>query len=189
MPMKLVIILLALVFVSACSAQTPVVSIRAAYLTQESGQLPQKELDQHPEILVTHNFDEYKQAARQRIALWIDKSAIELVEEGWLDVIPQASYPIILVGYNDPLLAFKYSLTICCFLGPVMPDFSDAEPGFSVIGRANGQPGASVIMLQGFKQTSTLDDILKISNALLEGQIIPTPTLLPKVSMPTPTPE
>lgn len=183
--MRLLTLLLILGLLSSCSTSPS--TIRVAYLVQQDGQLPQAELNKHPEILVTHNFEDFKLVARQRIALWIDKDATQLVEEGWLDTMPQASYPIIVVGYYDTLLSFKYKLGICCFLGPAEPDFSGAEPGFSVIERDSGESGTTITMLQGFKQAPTIDDILKISNDLLDGKINPT-TAPQSPNFPTPTP-
>jgi len=53
--------------------------------------------------------------------------------------------------------------------------YPDANaPGFSVIERTNGEPDASVTLLQGFKQTPTVDELLKLSNDLLDGKIKPT---------------
>jgi hypothetical protein len=186
--MKLLSAFLALILLTSCSLSTPTPSIRAAYLVEGEGQLSQVDLDKHPEILVTHNFDDFKNAARDRIGLWIDKNAVQLVETGWLDKMPQAAYPIILVGYNDPLRSFKYSLTVCCFLGPSDPDFSQSEPGFSVIERPTGEPGTPDVIVQGFKQISTVADVLKVSNDLLDGKSIPTASTPPNVPVQTATP-
>lgn len=175
--MKLLSAFLVLILLTSCSLSTSTPSIRAAYLVEGDGQLSQAELDKHPEILVTHTFEGFRNAARDRIGLWIDKNAVQLMEPDWLDKMPQAAYPIILVGYNDPLRSFKYSLTVCCFLGPINPDFSGSEPGFSVIERPTGEPGTPDVIVQGFKQIPTVEDVLKISNDLLDGKIISTPTL------------
>jgi hypothetical protein len=91
---------------SACDLQTPTAPIRVAYLVEQEGELSHDELNKHPEILVTSSFVVFQQAARNRIALWIDKNAVKLVDSQWLDALPQSSYPIILVGYNDTLLSF-----------------------------------------------------------------------------------
>lgn len=178
--------LLILILLSACGLQasTP---IRVAYLVEQEGQLPQADLNKHPEILVTSNFVEFQKAASHRIALWIDKNAIKLVDSQWLDQLPQSSYPIIVIGYNDTLLSFRDSLQLCCFLGPALPDYSGAEPGFSVFKRDSGEPFAPITMLEGFKQTPTVEDILRISTDLLDGKIQPTATL-PPPDVPTPTP-
>jgi hypothetical protein len=184
MIMKYLIILLALILISACGAPTSTPSIQAAYLVQGLGQLPQEEVDPHPEILVTHDFEEFKQPACDRIGLWIDKNAIQLVEEGWLDRMPQASYPIILVGSSDTLHSFRDLLGLCCFLGPAIYPDADA-PGFSVIERTSGEPGAGIIVVQGFKQTPKVVDILKISNDLLDKKIAPTPSVAPNAYLQT----
>ena len=172
--MRYLSVFLILVLLTSCSLSTSTTSLRAAYLVEGEGQFSQADLEKHPEILVTDNFEEFKNAARDRIGLWIDKNAVQLVEAGWLDTMPQAAYPIILIGYNDPLRSFKYSLTVCCFLGPVDPDFSQSEPGFSVIERPNGEPGSADVIVRGFKQIPTVEDVLKISNDLLKGNSIPT---------------
>ena len=180
--MKFVTGFLILVLATSCSGPTSDrsirVSTRAVYLVQEEGQLLQAELDGHPEILVTHNFEDFKKAARQRIGLWIDKNATQLVEEGWPDTMPQASYPIVLIGNNDPMVAFGFMLQICCFLGHIMTDeeYAATESGFSVIERESGQPGATMIMVQGYNQAPVVADILKISNDLLDGKVTPMPS-------------
>ena len=181
-----VFLLLMLVLLPACSLQASP-SIRVAYLVEQEGQLPQVELTRHPEIFVTSSFVAFKQAARQRIALWIDKNSTKLVDSNWLDQLPQASYPIIVIGYNDTLLAFRDSLNLCCFLGPAIPDYSGAEPGFSVIKRDSAGPFAAITMLEGFKQTPTVEGILQISIDLLDRKIRPTATLA-SPDVPTPTP-
>jgi hypothetical protein len=184
--------LLTLGFLSACVAPTTTSPLRAVYLVQGQGELLPTDLAQHPEILVTNNLETFKQTARHRIALWIDKNSTDLVNEagGWINYAPQGFYPIIMVGYNDPLIAFGYSLRLCCFTGTPFPDYSDAQPGFSVYERDSRvlSPPFS-ITVQGFRQTPTVDVILKISNDLLDGRIMPTPTL-PAFNIPTlaPTP-
>ncbi len=180
--------LLGISLLAACNSPTPTISLRAVYLVQPGGQLPQAELSQHPEIRVTGNFADFKQAARQRIALWIDKNAIPLVEEGWLDQLPQSAYPLIVLGYNEPWYAFGYQLQICCFTGIIMEDTSVLRSGYSVMARENGDISAPGSLLEGFKETPTVDTLLQISNDLLEGKIQATPslTLPPGVSSATP---
>jgi len=174
-------------FLSACITPVSATPIRVAYLVEQGGQLSQEELKKYPEILVTSTLADFQQAASNRIALWIDKNAVKLVDSQWLDELPQSSDPIILVGYNNTLLSFRDSLQLCCFMGPAQPDYSDAEPGFSIIKRESGEPGAQITMLEGFKQTPTVDDLLRISNDLLEGKIESTATSA-QPSVPTATP-
>ena len=176
---------LLLLLLPACSSST---HITAAYLVHSPGQLTQSELAHHPEIFVTSSFAAFQQAARQRIGLWIDMNALSLADSSWFDQPPQSSYPIILVGYADPLHAFRDGLTICCFAGPATeyPGYND--PGFSVIMRANGELGDPTIFAQGFNQVPHVDDILKISNEQMAGHIPLTPTDPPlPLFIPTPT--
>jgi hypothetical protein len=173
---KLLTCLLLLFLLPACGSPSAA-RMRAAYLVKPPGQLSQADLDRHPEIFVTASFAAFQQAARRRIGLWIDKDALTLVDSTWLDQSPQSAYPIIVIGYNDTLRSFRDGLTICCFQGPANPDYSASEPGFSVILRRSGEMGAPTIMLQGFKQIPRVDDILRLSNDLLDGNIHPTPTV------------
>ena len=174
-----------LLLLSACGLM-PSTPIRAAYLVHSPGQLPRAELAQHPEILVTSSFAAFQRAARQRIGLWVDINALDLVDSSWFDQMPQAAYPIIVIGYGDSLHAFKNGLGICCFLGPAgtYPGYDD--PGYSVIMRASGEMGATTIFAQDFKQPPHVEDILRINNELLDGNIAPTPTYIP-LYHPTPT--
>lgn len=186
---KWLIFCLALGLIVACVPSSSTAPIRVAYLVQEGGQFTQTELSQYPEILVTSDFQKFKQTARHRVALWIDKNATQLIEEGWLDTMPQASYPIVLIGYNNCLLSFGITLKLCCFGGPIAPDFSDAEPGFSVIMRDSGELGAPTTILQGFKQTPTVDYILKLSIDLLDAKITPIPSPTPPKGVATWAPQ
>lgn len=188
--LKFAAVLLTFISLAACSLATSVAPLRAVYLVQGEGQLPQVELDKHPEILVTDSFAEFKKAARQRVGLWIDKNATKLVEEGWLDKMPQASYPMVLLGFNEPWIAFGNQLQLCCFMGHIMTDeeYAATESGFSVMERESGEPGATAIMIQGFPQQPTVGDILKLSNDLLDERMIHTPTALPSITVQTTTP-
>jgi hypothetical protein len=117
----------------------------------------------------------------------VDINALSLVDSSWLDQLPQSAYPIIVVGYGDTIHAFRDGLTVCSCAGPAPTYPGYGDPGFSVIMRLSGDFGAPTIMLQCFKQVPHITDILRISNDLLDGKIIPTPTDLP-LHLPTPTP-
>ena len=108
------------------------------------------------------------------------------MNSSWLDQTPQSAYPIIVIGYSDTLHALHDGLAICCFAGPATQYPGYTDPGFSVIMRASGDFGAATLMLQGFKQVPHVDDILHISNDLLDGKITPTPTEPPPFA-PSPT--
>lgn len=158
-----------------CSAPTASTAFRVAYLVESGGQLSETELAKHPEILVTHSYDEFKIAARDRIALWIDRNATQLVPLDWINSMPQASYPIFVIGYNNPILAFGKKLPVDYISVPIGDHFSGTDGGFSVFKRDSNALGAPVTMLQGFKQGPSVDFLLGLSNDLLDRKIHPTP--------------
>jgi len=140
------------------------------------------EVQAHPEIVVVHTFEELKKYSQQKIALWIDKSTTPLnsEQEKWVNEAPQAYYPIVLIGTSDTLYSFRDLLKLCCFLGPAgtYPGFD--APGFSIIQREppadpNTAP-MDVPFIHGYNQKPTVQSILEITNALLEGRLIATPT-------------
>ena len=127
--MKHLTFLLVMLFVVSCSkigasgssatpGATTTTPVRAIYLVQRPGQLAASDLQAHPEVIVTNTFSDFKEHAQARVALWIDKNATMLIHGRWLDQAPQMYYPIVLVGYNDTLFSFKYTLRICCFSWP-----------------------------------------------------------------------
>ncbi len=166
--------------------------LRAAYLVQGVGQLAPNDLAKHREILVTSSYAEFKQAARQRVALWVDKNSTQLVrvDPEWINRMPQAAYPIFVIGYNFPLFAFQLELGMGGFMGhPLSQDeITGAEGGFSVIEWNGNGPGSGTILLGGYKQSPTVDRLLRLSNDLLDGKIVPTPTELPLHNVATATP-
>ncbi len=78
------------------------IPIRAIYLVQSTGQLAASDLHAHPEVIVTNTVSDFKQRAQTRAALWIDKNATTLINDGWLNQAPQMYYPLVLVGYSEP---------------------------------------------------------------------------------------
>jgi len=161
---------------AACSpaaepATQPTTSpFQAVYLVQHPGQLSLDDLQAHPEVAVTENFDEFKQHALTKIALWIDRNAVSLVDNQWLRDTPQKNYPVVLVGESNELCAFKESLRVSDIEGP-QADCSAEAPGFSVW-MLREDTGSSVsAFMKGYSQTPTVQNILDITNALLEGKI------------------
>ena len=145
-------------------------SISAIYLVQDQGQLAASDLRLHPEVLVTHSFEEFKRHSQAKVALWIDRNAVSLVNMDWLHQSPQKYYPLVLVGYNDALYSFRERLAGFPIGGPAI-DWSTAtlEPGFSVwMIRKETSSSLSTYMM-GYVQPPTVDAILTISNALLKG--------------------
>jgi hypothetical protein len=89
------------------------------------------------------------------------------------------------IGYNNTLLSFRDSLNMCCFAGPALPDFSGAEPGFSVFKRDNGESFGPITMLEASSKHQLLMIFCVFSNDLLNEKIQPTATL-PLNDVPSP---
>jgi hypothetical protein len=147
----------------------PIIS-STIYLVQGEGQLAASDLRLHPEVMVTNSFDEFKQHSQAKVALWIDKNALSLVNMDWLHQAPQKYYPLVLVGYNDALYSFRETLLGFPISGPKI-DWSAVrlEPGFSVW-MIRGETSSSIsTYMMGYAQPPTVDAILTITNALLKG--------------------
>jgi hypothetical protein len=159
---------------------------KAVYLTYSQGAFSSRDLKAHPEVIVVTTFNDFKYQASQRKALWIDKNATPLnpEQEKWINEAPQAYYPIVLVGYSDTLYSFRDLLKLCCFMGPAID--TKPEPGFSIIQweKTLDPNGRTAAYLQGYPEKPTVDAILHITNALLEGSLQTTPTA---TSMPAAT--
>lgn len=157
------------------------VPLKAVYLIRGESELSAEDLQFHPEMVVVQTFDELKKYAQQKIALCIDKSATPFnsEQEKWINQAPQTYYPIVLVGTSDTLHAFRDLLRLCCFLGGPGGYPSANAPGFSVIQweETNEPDYHAVTFLQGFNQKPTVQAILEITNALLEGRLKPTTTV------------
>ena len=187
MSMKSLAFILILLSLAGCSFNTSpqaatAASFKAVYYFQKEAQLSSEDLRAHPEVAAVQTFEEFKKYARHKIAFWIDKSAtpFDSEQEKWINEAPQTYYPIVLVGTSDTLHAFKGLLRLCCFMGPA-GDYPDYDaPGFSVIQwKANNEPdNKAVILLQGYNQEPTVQAILEITNALLEGRLT-SPTATP----------
>jgi len=152
--------------------------LKAVYFVHKEGELSSEDLQAHPEVVVVQTFDEFKKYARQKIALWIDKSATPFnsEQEKWINEAPQTFYPIVLVGTSDTLHAFRDLLRLNGFIGPAIYPGMDA-PGFSVIQwEAKDNLGFHALIENGYNQKPTVQAILEITNALLEGKLKPTPT-------------
>ena len=182
--MKKLAFILILISIAGCSHKTDTqevtsASLKAVYFIQNKAQLSSEDLDAHPEVVVARTFNDFKQYASQKLALWIDKSATPFnpEQEKWINEAPQAYYPIVLVGTSDTLYSFRDLLRLCCFMGPAGDYPGYDAPGFSVIEwEETNEPDAhGVIFLQGYNQKPTVKSILEITNALLEGKLTPTP--------------
>ena len=143
-------------------------SYQAVYLTGGNGVLSADDLNAHPEVIVATTFDDFKSHAGSRIALWVDKSAVNLVKGGWLNQPPQKYYPVELVGYNNALYSFRDTLSVGRIQGPYV-DWSKEilEPGFSVWMILSESQSEETTIMRGYQQSPTVQDILDVSNPLL----------------------
>jgi len=187
--MRISILILSFLVANGCASLTePAVSLKAIYLTHGQGQLAAQDLKDHPEIMVIEAFDELKQYTSQEIALWIDENATPLdsEQEKWINEAPQAYYPIVLVGTSDTLYSFRDLLRLCCFMGPAGDYPGYDTPGFSVIQKEEtSDPTTPVVtFIEGYDRKPTVQAILEITNALLEGKstTIPTGQAVPVVT-------
>lgn len=192
----LVVWFLLLVVVSAvsCSAVSPVstpstTEYQAVYLVRDPGVLSSDDLKAHPEVLVVHSTEDFQNAARSKIALWIDKNAIDLIQkrsEPWISGTPQRYYPVVLVGISDPQYAFPNLIHVAYpFEGPPAPGWPEKYQA-TIDPNSKGQGFSVWVLLEetetrkrgwnpGFEKTPTVQDILDITNPLLEGKVPSTP--------------
>lgn len=147
--------------------------VKVVYLVDEPGGLDQRELVNHPEIIVTNSFRVFKRYAKSRAALWIDKFALKKLsplDKSWFQLAPQTYYPIAVVGYGDKNFAFGKTggLELCCDLGPM----SDASiMGFSVIQNDEKHPGTNNFWAGYESNNLHVEDVLRVTNALMDGSL------------------
>lgn len=148
------------------------VEIRAVYLMPTTGgQITKEDLEIHPEILPVTDFATLASHANKHFAIWIDKDAIPLLPEGWLNQEPQKFYPIIVVGYSNALYSMREKLNLL-IIGPWV-DWSKQtlEHGFSVwMIDSYNENGISSIM-KGYSEKIDVSRILAISNELLKKSL------------------
>ena len=157
------LILLVLFFTMGCSSP-PKVPAKAVYLVRGVGQLTPEDLQAHPEVTVTDNFETLTKIAQTKVAIWIDINAVDLVDLEWLSQNPQALYPVVLVGNGDETCSFFSAVHYFTFEIPCCLECSSPPPGFSV----NIQLGISEGHMQGYEKSPTVQDILDITNPLLD---------------------
>jgi hypothetical protein len=157
----------------ACTA-TPTESsdetYKAIYLVQENGQLSREDLRAHPEVMVTGSFDEFKQLAKKKTALWIDLNSVDLVDRNWLNQRPQRFYPIVLIGFGDALCAFRDTLGGFGIIEGPYADCSSPPPGFSVWMLEEEKSSSISAFMKGYEQVPTVQHILEKTNPLLSKQ-------------------
>jgi hypothetical protein len=156
------------------SVPHPVV-LRAVYLVKETGELSAADLKAHPDVAVVHTWANFQaKAAGQTVALWIDKDAMSLVQMGgadvWLNREPQKWYPVIMVGYNDCLYAFRELMPYFGIKGPPV-DWSQrkVEPGFSLWKLQDESTTGRSATMHGFEIKPTVSAIERLTESWLSA--------------------
>lgn len=147
-------------------------NVKAVYLVpQNGGVLSLNELKQHTEVAVVNSFDELKKSVDKKVAILIDKNAIDKIELGWLQQESQKKYPIVLLGYNNSLYSFREKLSGFGIEGPKVEwDEKTLEPGFSVWMLREETSSSKSAFMHGYRVKPTIELILEVTNALLENK-------------------
>ena len=153
-------------------SETESIEVKAVYLISKYDlQLAEDDLKKHPEVIVTDNFNKLKSLTGKKVAIWIDKNAIDKVEQGWLQKAPQKNYPIVLVGYNDALYSFREKLVGFGIHGPKIDwETKKLEPGFSVWKLKEETESSKSAYMDGYETPLTVQAILDVTNMLLEDR-------------------
>ena len=149
------------------------VKLKAVYLVTGQGQLAAADLNQHPEVAVVHTFyDLQARATDTNISLWIDKDAAKLADSDWLMQAPQKFCPLVVVGYNQALYAFRGDIHIgigAPISGPPV-DWSTIrlEPGFSVwFLKPHTEAPSYEAVTQGYDQVPTIQGVFAVTDPLI----------------------
>jgi len=148
------------------------VEVKAVYLVAEKGgSLSETELKLHPEVVTVHTQKDLENAAGKKVAIWIDKDSVDVADKGWLRSEPQRHYPVAIVGYNNALYSFRDRSGIAIMRGPHV-DWSKVklEPGFSVYMVREETSNSRSLFLKGYDKVPTVQEIIDITNQLLEGK-------------------
>jgi hypothetical protein len=121
---------------------------------------------------------EFRQHTQTKVALWIDKNAVDLIRGYSLGDPIHQYYPIVFVGSSDPVYAFHDVLQIDSkYEGPPAADTDAArdanliEPGFSAWIFLEEPQDREEAWSSGYPDTPSVQKILEITNMLLEGKI------------------
>jgi hypothetical protein len=166
------------------NSQGPVsVPARAVYLVgQQGGTLSADDLRTHSEVKTVHSFADFQRLADKKTALWIDVTAIPLLqgdkEREWVIRTAQKEYPFVVVGCNEPLKCFRDMLDCFGISGPGKIDWTkyDTSGGFSVIMQKREMVGKEIHVSnngRGYKVAPTVHRILHVTDRLLAGEAAP----------------
>ena len=138
-------------------------NIKAVYLVGTDQQLSEEEFVHYPEIVIVKTFNELKKVvSKTETSIWIDKSALHLVEDAWLHQKPQKFYPLVVIGYNNDLYAFREMLSGFGIEGPYVDwDEEIIEPGFSVWVLLEETPRSIKSFMSGYYTIPTVERIMK----------------------------
>ena len=153
-------------------SDTEAIEAKAVYFVSKYDmQLTEDDLNKHTEVIVTDSFDNLKSLTEKKVAIWIDKNAIDKVEQDWLQKAPQKDYPIALVGYNNALYSFREKLGGFGIHGPKINwEAKKLEPGFSVWKLKEETSSSKSAFMDGYETIPSVQAILDVTNMLLEGR-------------------
>jgi hypothetical protein len=144
--------------------------IQAIYLALPEGEeISEDDLKNHPEIFKVSDFETLSSyTSKYIIPIWIDKDAIDLLPQGWINQYPQKFYPIIVIGYNNALYSMRERLGM-----PIIGEWVDwskytLEPDFSAwMIKSYNANGISSTM-KGYEEPVSVEHILEVSNGLFK---------------------
>jgi len=145
---------------------------KAVYLMPPTGgQITEEDLNAHPEILPVYDFASLSSKTNRYVAIWIDKDAVDLLPERWINQKPQKYYPIVLVGYSNALYSMREKLYLP-ISGPKV-DWSKQKlgPGFSVWMIEKETPNERSAFMKGYARPATAERILEVSSELLKKSL------------------
>jgi hypothetical protein len=146
---------------------------KAVYLVTGSGHLAQDDLNRHPEVAVVRTFRDLQERATDiNISLWIDKDTVNLANAEWLMQGPQKLCPLVVVGYNNALFAYRENLRIGIG-APISGPYADwstirLEPGFSVwVLQPHAVAPSYTAVMRGYDQPPTVQAIFAVTDPLI----------------------
>jgi hypothetical protein len=144
---------------------------KAVYLvSKDGGQLSQKNIQQHPEVLVVNSFQNLAKVIKENkdIDIWIDKNATNLVESGWLLKEPQKYNLLVLIGYDNSLYSFREQLHLGIHGPRVDWNTTKVGNGFSVWFLTESTADSKRAKMKGYSDKITVENIIKSSSSLLQ---------------------
>lgn len=142
-------------------------TITAVYLVAKGGgQLTQKDIMQHPEVLVVNTFQDLTKIVNQnkKVEIWIDKNATNLVQKGWLLKEPQKYNLLVVIGYDNSLYSFREQLYLGIHGPYVNWKTTKVANGFSVWLLTESTPNSKTAKDKGYSNEVTVENIFKVTS-------------------------